>query len=183
MREQTYLPWSFVLDEVKIMVKMSSLMKLRITDCRLCDCEYGLWGQSTIKVQWGRVGELLTQNEPRSGKSVKCRIPFSFDLAVTRCKFFSPGIWQVCNRAMQFWKSALNGVARSVHWERVRQWAQLRTCHPRILHGPGPDIDWNVDCTAPDSGRQPSGTSPALGWSVITVKPMGRGGSVVWRCS
>jgi hypothetical protein len=32
--------------------------------------------------------------------------------------------------------------------------------------------------TAPDCGPWPSGTSPALGWSVFTEKPSGREGEV-----
>jgi hypothetical protein len=50
----TYLPWSFDLDEVKIMTKMSSLMKLWIKDSRLCDYEYSLWEKIYIDVLKGR---------------------------------------------------------------------------------------------------------------------------------
>jgi hypothetical protein len=46
--------------------------------------------------------EGLTLNQPGSGKFVNYRGPFSFDLAFTRCKLTSPGIWQMCNRALRF---------------------------------------------------------------------------------
>jgi hypothetical protein len=42
MREQIYLSLTVNLDEVKVMRKLSSLMKLRIIDCGLRDCKYGL---------------------------------------------------------------------------------------------------------------------------------------------
>jgi hypothetical protein len=55
--------------------------------------------------------------------------------------------------------------------ERAREQACLRTVHPwyRILTG-----------AVPDCGPQLGGTSPALGWTVIAVKPTRRG-SPRWR--
>jgi hypothetical protein len=54
--------------------------------------------------------------------------PFSFDLAFTRCKLTSPGLRKVCNRVLQFRKSAQNGGTTTVHIERAREQARLRTC-------------------------------------------------------
>ncbi len=114
--------------------------------------------------------------QPGSGKSVNCRGQFSFDLAFTRCKFISPGIWQMCNRALWFWESAQNSAAILLYLERVRNWPNWEPASPRTLHGPGPEIDWNVLLTPhPHCGLWPRGTSPMLGWSVMTVKPVGSG--------
>ncbi len=61
----------------------------------------------------------LTLNQPGSGKSVNYRGPFSFDLAFM-CKLTSPGMWQMCNRALRFWEFAQNGAAILLYLERVR---------------------------------------------------------------
>ncbi len=42
MRKQICLSWSFYLEQVKIVIKMSSLVNLGITDYGHRDCEYGL---------------------------------------------------------------------------------------------------------------------------------------------
>jgi hypothetical protein len=49
--------------------------------------------------------------QPGSEKSVNYRGLFSFDLAFTRCKLTSPGIWLMRNRALRFQKSAQYGAA------------------------------------------------------------------------
>ncbi len=41
----------------------------------------------------------------------------------------------------------------------------------------------NLTDATPDFVPQPSRTSPALGWSIIAVKPSRRGGSAGWRRS
>jgi hypothetical protein len=43
MRLQFFSSWLFDPDELKITMKMSSLLKSRIIDHELCVCEYGLW--------------------------------------------------------------------------------------------------------------------------------------------
>jgi hypothetical protein len=54
MRLQICLSWLFDPDEVKITMKMSSLLKLRIIDHELCVCEYGLRGQGPAGQDEGR---------------------------------------------------------------------------------------------------------------------------------
>ncbi len=51
-----------------------------------------------------------------------------------RCKFTSPDIWQVSNRAKQFREFAQNGAVTSVNLERAEEWARLRTHCPRTLY-------------------------------------------------
>ncbi len=58
-----------------------------------------------------KTGQYLTLNQPGSGKCVKYRGPFCFDLAFTRCKLTSPGIFVTCHKALRFRKSAQNGAA------------------------------------------------------------------------
>jgi hypothetical protein len=106
--------------------------------------------------------------------SVNYRGPFSFDLAFTRCKHISSGIWQVNNRALRFWKSAQNSAATLPHLERVRDRADWEPASPRTLHSSRPKTDWNIDRRTV-LGPRPGGTSPELGWSVIAVKPVGSG--------
>ncbi len=111
-----------------------------------------------------------------SGKSIEYWCPFSFDLAFTRCKLTSPDIWKLCNRAVRFkicqeWCGNISTLRKS---KRARP----------NENPPTPTLcavwNWNLtemltsaalDCR-PQTGR----TSPALRWSVITVKLSGRGG-------
>jgi hypothetical protein len=72
----------------------------------------------------------LTLILPGSRKSVNYWDSFSFELAFTRCKLTTPSIWQECNKALRFQKSAQNGAATSKHLERVREQARLRTRIP-----------------------------------------------------
>jgi hypothetical protein len=84
----------------------------------------------------------LTLIQPGSGKFVNYWGPFSFDLAFTRCKLTSPGIWQMCYRALRFRESAQNGAA--IYLERARNrpdWEPTSHC---TLRGPGPEINWKV---------------------------------------
>jgi hypothetical protein len=85
---------------------------------------------------------VLTLNQPGSGKDVKFRGPFCFDLAFTRCKLTSPGICVVCHRALRFRKSTQNGAAPAM---RERERARLRTRHPPHSTRPAAETDWNVD--------------------------------------
>jgi hypothetical protein len=80
----------------------------------------------------------------------------------------------MCHRTIE---AAQIGVVSTVQFERARERAQLRTCHPPAL-----SKYWDRKLTGilagamPDYGLQPGETSPSLGWSVITVKLSGRGG-------
>ncbi len=80
-------------------------------------------------------------------------------------------------RGRWFWELAQIGAVPTVHLERVRHQTQLRTCYPSTLRCLGPEKK-NAILTgiAPHCGPQPSGTSPALGWSILAVKPSRRGG-------
>ncbi len=84
----------------------------------------------------------LTRNQPGSGKFVNYWGPFSFDLAFTRCKLTSPGMWQMCNKALQFREFGQNGAAILLYLDRARPvW---KPTSPRTLCGQGREIDRNV---------------------------------------
>ncbi len=125
---------------------------------------------------------ILTLNQPGSGKSVNYRGPISFDLAFTRWKLTSPGIWLMCNRALWFQKFTQNSRAVLLYLERARN-GPLGTCLPTALYtardkkfiGMLPDV-------APHCGPQPSRTSQVLGWSVMTVSWSEAGRSAGSRC-
>ncbi len=115
----------------------------------------------------------LTLNQPGSAKSVNYRGPFSFGLAFTRCKLTSPGRRQMCNRALRFWQFGQNGAAILLYLDRARP--DWESASPLTLCGPGREIDRNVPGAARHCGPWPGRTSPALWWSVLTVKPVGSG--------
>jgi hypothetical protein len=85
---------------------------------------------------------VFTLNQPRSGKTVNYRGPFSFGLAFTRCKLTSPGIWRQCNRVLRFRESTQNSGAILLYLERVRP--DWEPASPRTLRNPGQEIDRNV---------------------------------------
>jgi hypothetical protein len=113
----------------------------------------------------------ITLNQPGSVKSVNYRGLFSFGLAFTRCKLTSPGRRQRCNRALRFQEFGQNGAEILLYLDRARP--DRESASPRILRGPGREIDRNVPGAALHCGPRPGRTSPALGWSVLTVKPVG----------
>ncbi len=84
----------------------------------------------------------LTLNQPGAGKSVSYQGLFSFDLAFMRCKCTSPGIWQMNNRALRFWKTTQNGAAILLYLERARP--DCEPASPCTLRGPGQEIYRNV---------------------------------------
>ncbi len=51
MKEDICSKWTFDRDEVKIIMKISSLVKLRIVDYEICVCEYGLQCQPLMHAQ------------------------------------------------------------------------------------------------------------------------------------
>ncbi len=126
-------------------------------------------------------GTLLTLNPPGSAKSVNYRGLFSFGLAFTRCKLTSPGRQQMCNRELRFWEFGQNGAAILLYLDRARP--DCESASPRTLRSPEQEIDRNVPGAARHCGPRPGRTSPALRWSVLTVKPVGSGevGMVVPR--
>jgi hypothetical protein len=102
---------------------------------------------------------------------------FWTSVRLTRSEVKDPGPWKggmcmMCHRAIVLPVSGTwpHRCSASSPLERAREQAQLRTCHPRTLHGSGPETDW---CR---SGLQTTACSPTLGWSIIAVKPIGRGG-------
>jgi hypothetical protein len=103
----------------------------------------------------------LTLIEPGSGKSDKYKGLFCFDLTFIQCKFTSPGICQLCNKAQQFQRSAQNSAATSVNLERARERSRLRTCHP--LHSVRPrtrKLTGMLSDATPDCRPHPGRTSP-----------------------
>ncbi len=123
----------------------------------------------------------LTLNQPGSGKCVKYWGPFCFDLAFTRCKLTSPSICVVCHRALLFQKSAQNGAAPAIHTVRKRARAgPTENLPPPALYA-ACDRKLIVMLTgaAPHCRPRPGRTSPAISWSVYTVKLSGRGGSAI----
>jgi hypothetical protein len=87
----------------------------------------------------------ITLNQLGSGKSVNYRGRSIFHLAFTRCKLTSPGIWQMCNRALQFRESTQIGAAILLYLERARNWPDFEPASPCTLHSPGREIYKNVD--------------------------------------
>jgi hypothetical protein len=85
---------------------------------------------------------ILTLNQPGSEKTVNYRGPFSYGLAFMRCKLTSPGIWRMCNTALQFQESTQNGGAILLYLERARP--DWEPASPRTLRSPGQEIDKNV---------------------------------------
>jgi hypothetical protein len=85
----------------------------------------------------------------------------------------------MCHRAIEaagFRKPQI-GAAPAVHLERARDRARLRThLHPALYTARYWKLAGMLIGASPDCGPQPGGTSPALGWSVLAVKPSGRGG-------
>jgi hypothetical protein len=128
---------------------------------------------SMTQVCDGASTNALTLNQPGSAKSVNYRGPFSFGLIFTRCKLTSPGRRQMCNRALQFREFGQNGAAILLYLVRARP--DCESASPRTLRSPGREIDRNVPGAARHCGPQPGRTSPALRWSVLTVKPVGSG--------
>jgi hypothetical protein len=84
----------------------------------------------------------------------------------------------MCHWAIELWEIAQIGVAPTVHLQRGREAARLRTRHSPAL---STTQDQKPNCImtggTPDCGPHPGGTPPALGWSVIAVKSS-RGGGV-----
>ncbi len=80
-------------------------------------------------------------------------------------------------RGCRFWKIPQIAAAPAVQLERERERAQLRTHLPPHSMRPATG-NWLEFLTgaAPYCGPLPGGTSPGLRWSVIAVKPSGRGG-------
>ncbi len=114
---------------------------------------------------------LLTLNQPRSGKSVNYRGPFSFDLAFTRVKVTSPGMWQMCNRALRFREFGQNGAAILLNLDRGRP--DWKPASPPTLYAARDEkLTGMLPGAALHCRPEPGGTSPALGWSVKTVKPV-----------
>jgi hypothetical protein len=127
------------------------------------------------------LGDLtLTLNQPGSGKSFNYWVPFSFDLDFTRCKLTSPGILQMCNKALWFRESAQNSAAILLYLERARNRPDWEPASSRTLRSPGREM---LSDATPHCGPRLSRTSPAVGWSVMTVKLVGSGkvGGVVPR--
>jgi hypothetical protein len=77
----------------------------------------------------------------------------------------------VCHRALQFRESAQNGGAPAVLLERARA-----TTPPTLYAAWDQKVIGILIGATLISGPQPGGTSPAIGWSIIAVKPSGRGG-------
>jgi hypothetical protein len=63
----------------------------------------------------------------------------------------------------------------AVFLDRAREWAQLRTCHPSCS-ARDRKLTGMFTGAVPGCGTRHGGTSSALGWSVIAVKPSRRGG-------
>jgi hypothetical protein len=113
---------------------------------------------------------LLTLNQPGSGKTINCQGPFSYGLAFTRCKLTSPSFWRMCNRALQFRKSAKNGGAICCTLKEQGPTGNPPT--PALYTAQDEKLIGMLPGAAPHCRPRPSGTSPLLGWSVIPVKPV-----------
>jgi hypothetical protein len=124
---------------------------------------------------------ILTLNQPGSGKCVKYWGLSCFDLAFTRCKLTSPSICKVCHRELRFRKSAQNGAAPAIHTVRKRERAgpTENPPPPALYAARDQKLIGMLTGAAPHCGPRPSGTSPAISWSVYTVKLSGRRGSAI----
>jgi hypothetical protein len=75
----------------------------------------------TVKIQ--NIIIEFTLIKPGSGRNVKKRDPHSFDLALTRTKFYILRyLLGVLNRVLWFREFAPKDVAPSVHFEQAREW-------------------------------------------------------------
>ncbi len=86
---------------------------------------------------------------------------------------------------LRFWVFAQNGTVTSVHLERAREQARLRTrCPLAISLAQDQKLIGILTGDVPDCGPQPGRISPTLGWSVIAVILSGGGGGLAeWCCS
>jgi hypothetical protein len=81
-------------------------------------------------------------------------------------------MWQMCNRALRFQEFAQNGAAILLYLNRV--WPDWE---PALYLARDKKLIGMLPGAAPHCGPQPGGSSPALGWSVITIKPVEAGRS------
>ncbi len=109
--------------------------------------------------------------------SINYQGPFSFDLTFMRCKLTSPGLCIVSQSATVS-ESAQKGAAPAICTLRKRERAgpTENPSPPSLYMACNQKLIGMSTGTAPDCGPWPGGTSPALRWSVFTVKPRGRGG-------
>ncbi len=114
----------------------------------------------------------LTLIQLGSGKSINYQGPFSFDLAFTRCKLTSPGIWQMCKRALRFQESTQSGCGNITTLRKSERPARLRTTSPALCTARDQKLIGMLTATALHCEPRPGGTSPVR-WSVLIVKQVG----------